>query len=98
MKRRQSFAIALWLTATLSPALAQPARQPDALAITGVTIIDVAASSVGDALQTNRTVIVTGNRITELATPQVPACPRLSIALTVAASSSFPDFGTCTHT
>src|SRR5215204_985360 len=66
MKRRQSFAIVLWLTATLSAALAQPARQPDAFAITGVTIIDVAASSVADALETNRTVIVTGNRITEV--------------------------------
>ena len=66
MMRRRSFAVALWLTATLSAALAQTSRQPDGFAITGVTIIDVNASSVAGALKANQTVVVTGDRIAEV--------------------------------
>jgi len=47
------------LLVMLSAALAQPVAQPGGFAITGVSIIDVAATVEGDALKTNQTVVAT---------------------------------------
>lgn len=45
---------------------AKSTAQPGVFAITGVTIVDVAASNAADARKRNQTVVVTGDRITEV--------------------------------
>jgi len=61
------------LALALGATLAQPSAQRDVFVITGVTIIDLAASRADGALKKNQTVIVTGHRIVSVgATDRIP--------------------------
>jgi imidazolonepropionase-like amidohydrolase len=63
MTLRQPMTAALAMSVMLSVALTQPAPQPGSFAITGVTIVDVAAPNATGALKANQTVVVIGDRI-----------------------------------
>jgi cytosine/adenosine deaminase-related metal-dependent hydrolase len=63
-KKLPTLMLLLLLSPTLALAQQKQSAQPQTLAFTHVTVIDVAASDAGRALRPNQTVVVTGDRIT----------------------------------